>query len=169
MMEWYGSRNLIVQGTGGENHVVGPGSKGALTESINIMDVAHPVSTGFAVATVPARDNLFADCVIADFKSVQFSGTIAESDHFAHKFVTWGHRCLAVADAVFIAPEQGGARIALYVAGTDACGLYLKQNFTGTWPGNRPFLKPVIVGAMRHHGRHCLWQFVDCSTHRRLF
>jgi hypothetical protein len=48
---------------------------------------------------------LFTDGVIADFESVQCTGAITESDHFTDKFVTRGHRRLAVADPVFIAPE----------------------------------------------------------------
>jgi hypothetical protein len=43
--------------------------------------------------------------VVADFEPVQLSGTVTESDHFTHKFVTGRHRGLAVADAVFITPE----------------------------------------------------------------
>jgi hypothetical protein len=105
MMERHGIRNLVIQGTSGKNHVVGPRPKGSLSKSINIVDIAHPIGPGFAVSTVPARNNLFTDGVIANFEPVQFTGSITESDHFTDKFVTRGHRRLAVADPVFIAPE----------------------------------------------------------------
>jgi hypothetical protein len=48
---------------------------------------------------------LFTDGVIANFESVQFTGAIPESNYFTDKFVTRGHRRLAVADPVFIPPE----------------------------------------------------------------
>src|SRR5580693_6697202 len=150
-------RNLIVQSACRENHIVGPGAKGTLMEPIDIVDVAHPVGTRLAISTIPARDNLFTDGVIADFQPVQFSSTITESDHFTDKFVTWSDRRLAKTNPVLIAPKQGGARITFDVAGADTCGLHSDQYFPWTRSRHRPFFEPVIVRAVRHHCGHSFW------------
>src|ERR1700730_5087032 len=58
--------NLIVQGASWKYHVFGPGSEGALSEAIDVMDIAHPISAHLTVATVPARHDLLTDRVISD-------------------------------------------------------------------------------------------------------
>src|SRR6478672_3361586 len=146
--------NSVIQGTGRKYHIIRPGSKGALAKAINVMDIAHPIGTAQTVSAFPTRNDLFADCVVPDFKPVHFRGTVAQSYHFTDELVTRGHRRLAVPDPIFVSPKKGGARVALDVAGAHAGAPDLDQHFTRAGFRDYAFLESVIARAMRHHRRH---------------
>jgi hypothetical protein len=133
------------------------------------MHISHPIGTAFTVSAVPTRDDLFADCMVSNFESIQFGGTIPESHYFTDKLMTRGYRGLAVTYSMFVTPKKGGARVTLYVAGAHAGAPNLEKHFARTRFWNRTFFEPIIMRAMRHHGRHGFWKFVDYSTHGFVF
>jgi hypothetical protein len=95
--------------------------------------------------------------MVSNFEVIQFGGTIPESYYFTDKLVARGYRSLAVPYPMFVTPKKGGARVTLYVAGAHAGAPNPEQNFTRTRFRNRTFFEPVIMRAMRHHGRHGFW------------
>src|SRR3982074_423166 len=95
-------RHFIIQGSPGEQHVLSPRAKCSLTESINVMDSAHPIRAHFTILALPAGNDLLADWVVADCQSILFTGTLSKSDHFTCKFVSRGDGGLAIARSIFM-------------------------------------------------------------------
>src|SRR5260221_12612406 len=149
--------HFVVQGTGRKYHVLGPRSESALSEAIDVMNIAHPVSAHLAVTTIPTRDDLFADCMVPDLQAIEFSGAIAETDHLADEFVTRGYGRLTISNARFITPKERGSGGTFNITCAHPSAFDVKDPISGSWLRHWSFLPTPTVPAVRCSSLHCFW------------
>src|ERR1700733_3961790 len=75
-------RHLVVERTAREEHVISPGSLSSPAKPVDIVDGAHPVLTVLAIATIPARNNVFAYGVISHLQAVFFTRSFSQPTTF---------------------------------------------------------------------------------------
>ena len=64
-----------------------------------------------AVATLLTGDDLFGDDLVARAQTVFFASAFTKGEDFADEFMAGDDRGLAIACAVLVSPEKGGAKI----------------------------------------------------------
>src|ERR1700734_3121241 len=101
--------HLVVERTAREEHVIRPGSLSSPAKPVDIVDGAHPILAVLAIATIPARNNVFAYGVISHLQAVFFTRSFAQANDFPDKFMPRCNRGLAPSGAVLITPKPGGA------------------------------------------------------------
>ena len=149
-----GVGHFVVEGIGGQQDVLGHGTKGGLAEAVDVVDLTHPVLAAAAVAATVAGNDLLGDDAVAQGEAVGRGGGGPQGSDGADEFVPGDDRGLTVACAVVVAPKQGRTEVAFEVGGTDADGVGAEEDFVvfGDW--YRVFFEAVILRGAAEDGRH---------------
>src|SRR5690606_22594985 len=141
--------DLVVDGVGRKQHVVGPGARRVLAEAVDVVDVAHPVLAVAADTASAAGVDLRGNDSVAATQPAFRAGFFTQSHALGDEFMPGRDRRLAVAaGGVGRAPEHGRAEIAFQVAGADAGIVYAGQHLSRPGSRYRQFLQPVVFGAV---------------------
>ena len=122
----------------------------------DVVDLAQPILSRSAVAALPTGDYLLSDSSVSELDAVLFARAFTEFDNLTDKFVPGDDGCLNIRGSVFIAPEKRRAGVALDVAGANAAGVYLDDDFAGPRLRCRNFLKTIIPRCAAHNCAHRL-------------
>ena len=156
--------------TRGKLHIVRHTAVDNRLKAENVMNLAQPILPGAAVATLPTRDNLLRNGSVANLNAILFARAFTEFNDFTDKFVSGDDRCLHIRCPMFIAPEKRRAGVALYIAGANAAGVYLDDDFAGPRLRRGNFLKTIIPRFAAHncaHGfRNLLYAALRCVKRR---
>ena len=151
-----GVGHFVVNRVGRELHIVRHCAKGFLAETVDIVDLAHPILPALTIATFPAGGDLLGKGGITQGEAIFFARPSAQRHHGTDKFMAGDHWWLRIANAIFITPEKGRAGITLEVTGTDADRIDLDYYFMRARFRNPPLLQPIILRSMTDHRRHRL-------------
>ena len=58
-----------------------------MPETVNIVELTHPVLAPLAIATIPARHNLLRNGQVSQFQSIFLAGSLAQRDHLAENLM----------------------------------------------------------------------------------
>ena len=108
-----------------ETHVGGHRPGSPLSESVDVVDLAHPVLTVAAVPARMARYDLLGNRKVPQLETVLLPCTFTQCHDMADKLVSGNDRRLAVPVLLVVAPEKSRPLIALQVAGADTDGQVL--------------------------------------------
>jgi hypothetical protein len=145
--------DLVGAGERGDDHVLGHRAVVAL-EAEHRVGRAHPVPASLAVHALAAGHDLLAGDAVADLDAVVGQGLLGARDDLADQLVAGGDAGLDPAVTVLVAPELGGAVVALQVARAHADGLDLDEQLVRRGGGDVDLLEPVVLGCVHHDGLH---------------
>ena len=85
------------------------------------------------------------------------AGALTERRNGSDEFVARDDRCLTVALAMFVSPEESDAQIAFQIAGADSDGVDANDDFAGSGSGDVALFETVVLGGVTDDGRAWFW------------
>ena len=136
----------------GQAHVFSHAAVDVILETVDIVFLTHPITSGITKFAIPARDYLIGGHAVPNLKIALYIRS--QFNNMPDKLMSRDDRGLNVGGAPLLSPETGCAQIGFRITGTDSTGLHFDDDFALSRPRDIHLFNTIILRGMGHQGPH---------------